>query len=138
MTEEPQPGLRSSLRQLGATVLGIVHTRLALAGVELEEELRRVVDMLVLALALAVLAGIGLLVLTLTIVVVFWDGYRLVALGGLTVLYLGLAVWCGLRLRDALAARPPMFAATMHELEKDRAALQGSDAAARMANHGGL
>ncbi|MBA3593480.1 MAG: hypothetical protein H0W47_06735 [Polaromonas sp.] len=38
------PRLLASLRQLALTALGIAHTRLALAGVELEEELQHLVD----------------------------------------------------------------------------------------------
>ena len=45
------PRLFASLRQLAQTALAMAHTRVALAGVELEEELQRLIGLLLSLLA---------------------------------------------------------------------------------------
>lgn len=123
MSDSAKGGLRGSLRQLGATVLGILQTRLALAGVELEEALQDFFAAMAVALAMMLFATLGLLVFTMLIVVAFWDTHRLLALALLSFTYLALAVYFGLRLRRTLAERTPLLQASLAELEKDRAAL---------------
>lgn len=124
MADPVQSGLLGSLRQFGATVLGILQTRMALIGVELEEALEGFIATMAVALAMMLFATLGLLVFTLLIVVAFWDTYRLLALALLCLAYLALAGYFGLRLRRALAERTPLLQATLAELEKDRAALR--------------
>ena len=106
-----------------ATAVGIFHTRLALAGLELEEEIQRLVKALLLALGLMTLVGLALLVFTLMIVFAFAGEYQLAAMGGMVVLYLAIAGFLGLKLKSIFARRPPIFEATLGELERDREAL---------------
>lgn len=121
------PGLLASLRRLGVTALGALHTRLALAGIEIEEEITRLVGLLILAFAALLLAATGLLVLTFLVVVVFWDTNRVAALLGLGAVYLVLAALLGARVQRILRTRPPVLRETLAELEKDRAALGMQD-----------
>jgi uncharacterized membrane protein YqjE len=122
------PRLLSSLRRLAATGLGILQTRLALAGIELEEEIQRLLGMLVLALGAMLFFALGLLVFTLLIVLAFWDEHRVVAFGVLTVLYLGLGGFFFYKLKASLGSRPPIFETTLAELEKDYGALKDGTA----------
>ncbi len=113
-------GLLESLSQLAATLVAIVHTRLDLLSSDLEEDREHWLALLVLALAALFLLGVGVVLATILLVMVFWDSYRLLALGGLAVFFLsaGLAAW-----RVALhraRAKPRLFAATLSELSKDR------------------
>ena len=62
---EQPPRLFASLRQLLITVLGMAHTRMALAGVELEEELQRLIGLLLSMLGLLVFGLVGVLMFTL-------------------------------------------------------------------------
>ena len=68
--------------------------------------------------------GLGLLLLVGFLLLLLWDGYRLPALGVLTLLCLG----GGLALLQAAKRRlrkgEPMFAATRAEFERDQAALR--------------
>jgi len=128
MSDHPQSGLAGSLRQLGTTVLGILQTRLALVGVELEEALQGFFVTMAVALAMMLFATLGLLAFTMLMVVAFWDTHRVLALALLSFAYLALAAYFGLRLRRALAERPPLLEASLAELEKDRAALRADDA----------
>jgi len=128
---EPQPsappgtGPVASLRALGATLFEVVATRTELAIVELREEGERRKEELVLAAVGALFLALGLQLVALLVVVLFWDTHRLVALGGVTALYLGIAAFAFLRLRAKAAAAPPLLEATLRELAADRELLRG-------------
>jgi len=113
-------GLLESLSQLASTLVAIVHTRLDLLSSDLEEGREHWLALLVLTLAALFLLGVGVVLATILLVMVFWDSYRLLALGALAVFFLtaGLVAW-----RVALhkaRAKPRLFAATLSELGKDR------------------
>ncbi|MES2384428.1 MAG: phage holin family protein [Pseudomonadota bacterium] len=120
------PRLLASLRQLALTALAMAHTRLALAGVELEEELQRLVGLLLSLLGLLVFGLMGLLVLTFTVVLAVDAGQRVVVMAGFAIVYLGLAGWLVWRVRRMLATRPPFLQATLAEMARDREALQAA------------
>jgi uncharacterized membrane protein YqjE len=126
---EPQPppgsGPVASLRALGATLLELIGTRAELALVELREEGERRSRMLALALAGTLFLGLGLLLAALFVVALFWDTHRLAAIGGVTLLYLGIAALAFAILRAKLRASPPPFEATLRELAADRELLRG-------------
>jgi len=113
-------GTLESLRALGATLVDAVETRLELAIVELREEGERRKSMLVLAVTGALFASMGLMLVAFLVVVLFWDTHRLAAIGGVTLLYLGIAAVAFWRLREAARSSPPPFEATMRELAADR------------------
>ena len=69
--QDQAPRLFVSLRQLFATATGMAHTRLALAGLELEEELQRLTGLLLGMVGVLVFGTLGLLMLTLTVVLFF-------------------------------------------------------------------
>jgi uncharacterized membrane protein YqjE len=120
------PPLLHSVRQLGATALGMLHTRMSLAGVELEEELQRLLGIIAMTLAALLFVALALLVFTFMIIYVVAEDDRVMAMAILGVLYVGAAVLFGWRVKTVLAERPPLFAETLAELEKDRVALQPS------------
>jgi uncharacterized membrane protein YqjE len=122
------PRLLASLRQLALTALAMAHTRLALAGVELEEELQRLVGLLLSLLGLLVFGLVGLLVLTLTVVLAVDAAQRVTVLACFAAAYLGLAGWFVWRVQHMLATRPPFLQATLAEMERDREALQSASA----------
>ena len=75
--------LKSSLRTLGATLLGVAHTRLELLALELEDEKRRVLGVLAWGAVAIMLGGFGLFFLAGWLTVLFWDSHRLWALGSI-------------------------------------------------------
>jgi uncharacterized membrane protein YqjE len=120
-------GLRGAAERLGASLLGLVRTRLELASVELAEERDRVqyqVASLVVAIAMFMFA---LLFVATWVVVYFWDTNRLTAIAVVAIVFA--AAGAGLLMLRSQAARaaPMPFAATLAEFERDRAALAGSD-----------
>lgn len=119
-------GLFASLSRMLATVLQIAQVRLQLLGTELELEKRRVFDGLLWgALALVVL-GLGLVLLCGFVVLLFWEGYRLAAVGGMTLFLLtggGLMLnHARMRLQNRSSSKS-MFDASLAELKRDQADL---------------
>jgi len=120
------PRLIASLRQLALTALAMAHTRLALAGAELEEELQRLTGLLLSLLGLLVFGLMGLLMLTLTAVLAVDAGQRVAVMSAFAVVYLGLAGGLVWRVQRMLATRPPFLQATLAEMARDREALQAA------------
>lgn len=115
--------LQSSLRSLGATVLGIAHTRLELLSLELEDEKQRLLGVLAWGALAVVLGGLGLVFLAGWLTVLFWDTHRLLALGSFAAVFLLLTVFAAWRVRALLRASQGWLSASLAELEADRQAL---------------
>lgn len=123
---EPPPHLFASLRQLAITLLGMAHTRMALAGVELEEELQRLLGLLLSLLGLLVFGLVGVLMFTLMVVLAVDAAQRVAVLAFFAASYLGFGGWFWWRIQRALATRPPFLQATLAEMAQDREALQAA------------
>jgi uncharacterized membrane protein YqjE len=113
-------GLLESLRTLAVTMIEVVHTRVDIVATEFEEERERLRELVLYGLMALFFAGFGFLLLTLFLIVLFWDTHRLIAVGGFTVLYLGLSAFAAATLKRRLKTRPRLFATTLAELSKDR------------------
>ncbi|MEO8936297.1 MAG: phage holin family protein [Burkholderiaceae bacterium] len=113
-----------TLRALASTAGSLIHTRLALAGVELEEEVQRLIGAAALALVALLLVSLALVVGTFTIVVAVAPEYRVATMAGITAVYLLGAVFLVLRVKGIFTNRPPIFAATLAELDKDKETLK--------------
>ena len=113
-------GLFSSLRGLLATTLGIVQLRLELFGTELEAEKLRLLGALWrLGLALLLL-GVAVVLAAVFVLMLFWDSYRLAALGAMVLLFLGCGVGLLVRARASLVGgEGGPFALTLGELQRD-------------------
>src|SRR5947209_86675 len=97
--DEPlPPKLIPSLRSLFHTGTSLLHTRLALAGVELEEEIQRMLGVVVMAGIAGIAALMALVVLTFTIVAAVPEDHRVVTMIVITLVYLVLAVVMALRI----------------------------------------
>jgi len=121
-TESPEgaPGIIASLRQLAATGVGILRTRLELLANELEEERVRTLQIAVLGIFALFCGCVAFLLATAWIVIALWDQYRLMTLGALTLAYLGGAVFALLALRRKVAQRPKLFSTSLAELRRDQ------------------
>lgn len=115
-----EPGFFEALRNVLADFAALLQTRLELAATELEEETERLKQTVLLgAIALFFLA-VGVILLTLFVVVYFWDTHRLLALGGVTALYLIIGLAVGLAAKKKMSDTPKFLSATMSEFSKDR------------------
>lgn len=119
-----QSGLFASLSLLLGTVLEIAQVRLDLVGTEVELEKRRIFDGLLWGAVALLVLGIGLVLLCGFIVLLFWDGYRLPAVGAMALLFLFSSAALIREARRRLRRANGMFAASLAELERDRAGLQ--------------
>jgi len=128
MTELGEPGagrppLRESVASLLAALVGSVRTRIDLASVEYAEERSRLGQQLAL-----LIAGLGCLLfavlfVALGVVAWYWDTNRFAAIIGVIVVFAGTAAALFWWRSEVSRTAPSPFAASLAELEKDRAAL---------------
>jgi uncharacterized membrane protein YqjE len=123
----PRTGLFESLRQLLHTALELGQVRLELLVTDLQLEKLRLVEVALRALLGLLLLGLGLLLLIGFLLMLLWDGYRLAALGVLTLLCLGGGALLLQAAKRRLREGDELFAATRAEFERDRAALRARD-----------
>lgn len=120
-------GLLSSARNLLATIVAILRTRIELAAAELEEEKIRLGEMVAYAAAAFFFLGFGAILLALFLTVLLWDSHRLLALGLATAGFLAAGAASAAAVMRRARARPPLFAATLAELARDRDALRSDE-----------
>jgi uncharacterized membrane protein YqjE len=120
----PSPKLLESVRNLFGSLVAMVQTRLELASVEFAEERSRLMKVGLLACFGLVFFGIALVTFTALIAILFWDTYRWQALVALVVTYLVLSAGCLATARHLVRNAPPMFEATLAEIDKDRETLR--------------
>src|SRR5436309_8785888 len=124
MAPDPQPtrddGMLGSVRRLGRTLLRVLQTRLEILSTEIADERINLTRMALVALTVLFCVQTGLMLAIVFIVLVVSPENRLMAIG-ITSLALLLGALGGiLWMRSWLKHRPPMFAATVGELRKDR------------------
>jgi len=115
----PPLGLFASLRRLLGTALELAQVRLALLGTELERAGQRLLDGLLWGGAALIVLGVGLLLLCAFLLMLVREDYRLAALGGLTVIFLGTAVWLLQTARSRLRSLQNLFELSLNELKQD-------------------
>ena len=127
MAEEARrtEGLLDSLRGLARTFVAVLQTRLEIFASEIDEQRALLARIAVLAAIAAFCLGLAVILLVLLIVVLFWDTYRLPAIGILAGVFAAAGIAACLMLWSALARRPKLLSATLAELRKDRTKLEG-------------
>lgn len=118
--EGNSPGIIYSLKALGATLASAFHTRVELFVTELEEERERLKQTLIFTLLVVFGLSMGFILLTIFLVALFWQNGWIGAIGGLAFLYLGVATFAAVKLRNVFLKRSGLFPATVAELGKDR------------------
>lgn len=120
-------GLFSSLRGFATTSVALLRTRFELLKVEAQEEVSRIIGLLLWGSAGVLLGIAGLVFLAVFLTVLVWDSQRLLALGIFSALFLaaaGVAIAIALRLARQGSQ---LFAASLAELRRDEAALNAAD-----------
>jgi len=121
--EPDSPGFMDSLRRLGSSLTGLLHTRAELFAVELQEEKLRAIRLVIwvsVAAALGV-AGIFVAIAALAVWLWTWAGYW--GLGGLAGGTLGLAAIILWLIHHRITQGPGPFAGTVAEFKKDAESL---------------
>lgn len=124
MAEEPKPRLGAGLRGFLDAGLATAQTRLELLAVEAQEEKLRLASLLFNTLLSALFLGFGVVFLAVLLTVLFWDGYRLAALGAGTALLLGAGMLTASNAAREVRRGSRLFATSLGELARDRDALQ--------------
>ncbi len=116
----PLSGLVHSLKNLVGTLLAMLQTRVELLTNDLQQEVHRVAELMVLALIALLAAGFGLLLTALVVIFVFWDTHRLLAAICVAAVFFVVAITATLMFTSKLRAKPRPLQATLAELERDR------------------
>ena len=125
----PGGGLFDSGKRALDSLLDLALVRLELFGTELEAEKLRLFNALVQGAVALVMLALALVLTLGFVVLLFWDGYRLAAIGVLAGLFAGVGAWLLLRARAALIVRDGgPFALTLGELRRDRESLRPTEA----------
>lgn len=113
-------GILHSLRNLAATLVALLHTRLELLAAELEEERLRLAQLVLWSCIAAAFLLLGAVMLTVFVVVLFWDTHRVFVAGLFAALYLALGIAAAFAARAWAQRRSRLFSASLAELAKDR------------------
>lgn len=123
MSDAKEP-VSAPLRRLGVSLLTLGRIRLELFAIEAQEEKERIASLLLWAVLAALLAGFGLLMLLVLITVALWDSYRLLALGGGTVVLVAAAIVAVLKVKKLIDQPASLFQSSIGELRADADALR--------------
>ncbi len=119
--DAPPVGLFGSVKNLAASLVSHLHTRLQLFATEFAEEKLRLTSLLIGAILALFFIFMTLVLAVLFVIAAYWDTpYRLHAVALLIVLFLAGAGITGGMVRAKLKSRPRLFEASLAELYKDR------------------
>ena len=116
-------GLLGSLKNLAATLVAVVETRLQLLDNELHAEKLRLAQLGLFAAAAIFFLALGIIMLTLLAIVAFWDSHRWLTIGGFAGIYLLVGMAFGVAVLRRATERSRLFEASLQELVKDREGL---------------
>jgi uncharacterized membrane protein YqjE len=119
-SENESLGLFASLRALLRRVIALLQTRAELFTTELEEEVTRLIALLIWSFVGVQCAIIGLTFVAVAVVLFIPEQYRAWIAGGIAVLFLGIAAAGGIFIKKIVGAKARPFDATLRELAKDR------------------
>ena len=113
------------MRALADAALALLRTRVELFGVELQEEAERFKRSVFLGVCAVLFAAFAMLFVALFLLATFWETHRLLVIGLAAGAFAIAALWLLVTLRAQMTGRPPLFSATLAELERDRRDLAG-------------
>jgi len=121
----PRPNFRNAAARFVNSALGLAHTRVELAAIELAEERERLKRSAALIAGAVFMFSFALLGVAAWIVVFFWDTHRLEAIAAVTLTFALVGAFLLWRNTTLSRESPTPFSATLAELAKDRTWLAG-------------
>ncbi len=115
-----------AVRGLIAALIDALHTRLELAGVELEIHLRALLRSLIWALSAIACAMLGIGFGALAMIAALWNTHRMLALLGATLVFIALAAVFGYLGARALRIRPEVLEGSLAQLAEDERRARGA------------
>ncbi|WP_249977149.1 phage holin family protein [Vreelandella olivaria] len=122
----PTQRVFSAAKRLLKSLIANGETRLRLAVLELEEERARLLTLILLAGASLLLLLLGIATLTALVVILFWDTYRLTAIGVSAGVLIGASLLLAL-IAIRQAKQHTLLKETLKQLAADRALLETKD-----------
>ena len=123
MSLGPTQRVFSAAKRLLRSLVANSETRLRLAVLELEEERARLLTLILLAGASLLFLLLGVATLTALVVVIFWDSYRLLAIGASAGVLIGASLLLAF-IAAHQARRHTLLKETLKQLAADRALLE--------------
>ena len=122
-TTEPtasKGGILDSVKNLAATLITMVQTRLEIITTEYEEERERLHSLLIWTMIALFSAILAVVLATLLVVVYYWDSYRLLSIVVMLSIFTISALVAWRVMRNKSRNKPRLFTATITVLTKDR------------------
>jgi uncharacterized membrane protein YqjE len=113
-------GIIRSLRNLTATLVAVLHTRLELLVTEIEEERVRLLQLALWAAGALFFLGVAFLLLVMLLIVVFWDTHRIAVIAALAGACLAAGIVMAVGARNRAQGRSRLFSASLDELARDK------------------
>ena len=121
----PSTDAPGTVRGLIAALLEALHTRLELAGVELEIHLRALLRSLIWAVGAVACATLGLAFAVMAVIAALWSTHRMLAFLGGTLMFIALAAIFGYLGARALRTRPDVLEGSLGQLAEDERRARG-------------
>ena len=115
-----QENLLSSLKNIVATGAAIAQTRLELLSIDVQIARSKFISLLVMIVCALFFLFFGLVMLSLLIVIYSWETNRMLALGLLTIGFIGIGLFLTFLVIRSLQTMPKLFEASIAEFAKDR------------------
>ncbi|MGE4239762.1 phage holin family protein [Ramlibacter sp.] len=115
---------RGLLRRVAASGVQVLRQRVALAALDVEQELLFAGCAIAALLAFTTLAALALAALGLAVIAYWWEDARVAASLGVATFFASAAGFVAWRLAVSFRTKPPFLHATLEELERDRDALR--------------
>jgi uncharacterized membrane protein YqjE len=115
-----QENLLSSLKNIVATSASIAQTRLELLSVDVQIARSKFISLMVMMVCALFFLFFGLVMLSLLIVIYSWETNRMLALGLLTIGFIGIGLILAFLTMRSLQTMPKLFEASIAEFAKDR------------------
>jgi uncharacterized membrane protein YqjE len=116
---------RGTVREFMAALLEALHTRLELAGIEVEIHLRALLRSLLWGAGAIACAMIGVACGVMALIVALWNTHRMLGLIGGMVVFIALAVVFGYRGARALRVHPDVLEGSLEQLARDERRARG-------------
>lgn len=102
-----------------STLMSMVHTRLDLIRVELEEELLRFSSYFIYALIALFCGGVAVLFILMLFLVLFWEDHRIAVIITFITLFSALSVFIFAWLKEQILNKPHLLEQSVAEFKKD-------------------
>jgi uncharacterized membrane protein YqjE len=114
-----------TVRDFIAALLEALHTRLELAGIELEIHLRALVRSLIWALSAVACVMLGVACGLIALIVALWNTHRMLGLICAMVVFIALAAIFGYQGARALRVHPDVLEGSLEQLAQDERRVRG-------------